>query len=95
VRTRQILDERRSLLEDMAQALLQREVLGPKDLKEILGPRPYGTYFGDPADTPADDEPNESTASEQQVEEPTSPVDTAGEETTSREDQEIGTPPNA
>jgi cell division protease FtsH len=28
----------------MAQALLKKEVLGPRDLVEILGPRPFGEY---------------------------------------------------
>ena len=86
VRTRQILEERRSLLEDMAQALLKREVLGPNDLKEILGPRPYGTYFMDPSGTPAASPPDESTAPEQPIEAPTSSADVVSEETKSTKD---------
>lgn len=43
-RARVLLEEKRDQLETMAQALLKKEVLGPKDLVEILGPRPYGEY---------------------------------------------------
>ncbi len=43
-RARQLLEEKRDKLEEMAQALLQKEVLGPKDLVEILGERPHGEY---------------------------------------------------
>ncbi len=39
-----LLEEKREKLEEMAQALLSKEVLGPKDLLEILGPRPHGEY---------------------------------------------------
>ncbi len=41
---RQLLEENRHLLDAMAQALLKQEVLGPKDLVEILGKRPHGEY---------------------------------------------------
>ncbi len=46
IRTRasELLEDKRDQLEEMAQALLKKEVLGPKDLVEILGPRPYGDY---------------------------------------------------
>ncbi len=43
-RARQVLEEKRELLEAMAQALLQKEVLGPKELIQILGERPHGEY---------------------------------------------------
>ena len=43
-RARKLLESKRTQLEQMAQALLVKEVLGPKDLVEILGPRPYGEY---------------------------------------------------
>lgn len=43
-RARTLLVDKREKLEEMAQALLKKEVLGPKDLVEILGPRPYGEY---------------------------------------------------
>ena len=36
--------EKRDLLEELAKALLKKEVLGPKELVEILGERPYGEY---------------------------------------------------
>ena len=41
---RELLEEHREQLDDMAQALLKQEVLGPKDLVEILGKRPHGDY---------------------------------------------------
>ena len=41
VQTRALLDERRDKLEDLAQALLEKEVLNENDLKEVLGERPY------------------------------------------------------
>jgi cell division protease FtsH len=43
-RARALLEEKRSKLEEMAQALLEKEVLSAKDLLEILGTRPYGEY---------------------------------------------------
>ncbi len=39
-----MLTERRDKLEELARALLEREVLGPKELVDILGKRPYGEY---------------------------------------------------
>ncbi len=44
VRAHALLSEKRDKVEEMAQALLEKEVLGPKDLLEILGARPYGEY---------------------------------------------------
>ncbi len=44
VRARALLTEKLDKLEEMAQALLEKEVLGPKDLVEILGARPFGEY---------------------------------------------------
>ncbi|MGB3541856.1 ATP-dependent zinc metalloprotease FtsH [Rubrivirga sp.] len=41
VQTRAVLEERGDKLEDLAQALLEKEVLNENDLKEVLGPRPY------------------------------------------------------
>jgi cell division protease FtsH len=43
-RARELLDEHREALDRMASALLEKEVLGPKELVEILGPRPHGEY---------------------------------------------------
>jgi ATP-dependent metalloprotease FtsH len=43
-RARRLLEEKHDKLEEMAQALLRKEVLGPRDLVEILGARPYGEY---------------------------------------------------
>ncbi len=39
-----LLNEKREKLDQLAKALLEKEVLGPKDLIEILGDRPYGDY---------------------------------------------------
>jgi cell division protease FtsH len=61
-RARDLLEEKRHLLECMAEALLEKEVLGPKDLVDLLGKRPYGEYVsfnGSPKgspDEPADDD---------------------------------------
>ena len=41
---RALLEKHRDKLEEMAQALLSKEVLGPKDLVELLGERPHGDY---------------------------------------------------
>ena len=41
---RRLLTEKRALLDEMAKVLLEKEVLGPKDLVQILGPRPFGEY---------------------------------------------------
>jgi len=41
VQTRQLLDERADKLEELAQALLEKEVLNENDLKALLGERPY------------------------------------------------------
>ena len=43
-RTRELLQEKRDQLETLAQALLEKEVLGPRELVNILGERPYGEY---------------------------------------------------
>ena len=43
-RARNLLEEKRAKLDEIAHLLLQKEVIGPKDLVEILGARPYGDY---------------------------------------------------
>ncbi|MGI9176095.1 MAG: ATP-dependent zinc metalloprotease FtsH [Rhodothermales bacterium] len=43
-RARKMLEEKKDKLEELAQALLEKEVLGPRELVEILGERPYGEY---------------------------------------------------
>ncbi len=43
-RARVLLEDKHDKLEELAQALLKKEVLGPRDLVEILGPRPHGEY---------------------------------------------------
>lgn len=55
--TRNLLVEKRDLLEKLATVLLEKEVLGEKDLIEILGERPYKRYdYAAPA-TDAEGEP--------------------------------------
>jgi cell division protease FtsH len=39
-----MLESKRDKLDEMARALLDKEVLGPKDLVRILGKRPFGEY---------------------------------------------------
>ena len=63
-RAHALLMRKRGLLDTMAEALLDREVLGPSELVELLGERPHGTYVptegeGDtaPAETPAGPHP--------------------------------------
>lgn len=43
-RALQVLQERRDELEEMAERLFDREVLGPQELLNILGERPHGKY---------------------------------------------------
>jgi len=42
---RKLLEDHADKLESMAQALLEKEVLGPKDLVGLLGERPHGEYI--------------------------------------------------
>ncbi len=43
-RAHALLMRKRSLLDTMAEALLEQEVLGPNELVDLLGERPHGTY---------------------------------------------------
>jgi cell division protease FtsH len=43
-RAHALLTRKRALLDTMAEALLDREVLGPSELVELLGERPHGRY---------------------------------------------------
>ncbi|PSQ96494.1 MAG: AAA family ATPase [Bacteroidetes bacterium SW_9_63_38] len=43
-RARELLQEKRAQLDEMAEALIDREVLGPEALIDILGERPHGEY---------------------------------------------------
>ncbi|WP_409945629.1 MULTISPECIES: ATP-dependent zinc metalloprotease FtsH [Rubrivirga] len=60
--TREVLTERMDKLEQLAQALLEKEVLNENDLREVLGPRPYKrpehepgvTAEGEPVNAPPD-----------------------------------------
>ncbi len=44
VRTRRLLESKRDKLDALAQLLLDKEVIGPNELVEILGERPHGEY---------------------------------------------------
>lgn len=63
-RARSLLEEKSDKLEEMAQALLKKEVLGPQDLIELLGERPYGEYvsYHVKAETNGSAEPTEAVA---------------------------------
>src|SRR5690606_38650070 len=62
--TRALLEEKRDLLETLAQALLTKEVLNENDLLDVLGPRPYPRHDyhegmpvdaeGEPVNDPSD-----------------------------------------
>jgi len=43
-RAQSLLEEKREQLDEMAEALLEKEVLGPDELLRLLGERPHGTY---------------------------------------------------
>lgn len=43
-RTRELIEKHRDQLEEMAKTLLEREILEPHDLMELLGERPHGNY---------------------------------------------------
>jgi hypothetical protein len=50
-RATQLLTEKRSELDALANALLEHEYLERKELKELLGPRPGETLEPQPAET--------------------------------------------
>jgi cell division protease FtsH len=84
--TRQLLAEKRDLLEALAQALLQKEVLNEQDLTELLGKRPYQRNHHD-APTDAEQEPVNISqqGNETPVEQPP-PVESGGDGALSEED---------
>lgn len=43
-RAHRLLEEKRTQLDEMAETLLDQEVLGPEELLQILGERPHGEY---------------------------------------------------
>ncbi len=55
-RAHKLLGEKRDKLEELAQVLLEKEVLGPKDLVDILGERPHGEYVSYNGAVSKDDE---------------------------------------
>lgn len=74
-RARTLLDEKRDKLEEMAQELLKKEVLGPKELVEILGPRPHGEYVSYNG-APVDEESEKAEPGvEERISQPTSIAD--------------------
>ena len=58
-RARTMLEEKRDKLEALAQALLEKEVLGPRELVDILGERPYGEYVSFNGETVSEKDPAE------------------------------------
>lgn len=56
-RAHALLMRKRGLLDTMAEALLDREVVGPSELVELLGERPHGTYV--PTESEGDTAPAE------------------------------------
>ena len=58
-RARTMLEEKRDKLEALAQALLEKEVLGPRELVEILGERPYGEYVSFNGEKVSEEDPAE------------------------------------
>ena len=56
-RARHLLTEKRAKMDELAQALLTKEVLGPRDLIDILGPRPNGNYVNVGGDSATGDVP--------------------------------------
>ena len=44
VRARELLETHRDKLDDMAETLLEKEVIGPETLVDLLGERPHGDY---------------------------------------------------
>ena len=58
-RARTMLGEKRDKLEALAQALLEKEVLGPRELVDILGERPYGEYVSFNGETVREKDPAE------------------------------------
>src|SRR5690606_8062336 len=72
--TRALLEEKRELLETLAQALLTKEVLNENDLADILGPRPYPRHDlhagppvdaeGEPVNDPSDNDPSDNDPSD-------------------------------
>ena len=71
-----LLQEHREKLTEMAEALLKKEVLGPKDLIEILGERPHGEYISLNGREDKPDEEEVTTATEEEV----TAIDASGEE---------------
>ncbi len=73
-----LLKEKRNKLDELAHALLDKEVLGPKDLVEILGKRPHGEYISinglpekkDEESTKGEPEPLPSISKDLDVEDP-------------------------
>ena len=82
-----LLKEKRNKLDELAHALLDKEVLGPKDLVEILGKRPHGEYISinglpekkDEESTKGELEPLPSISKDLDVEDPEEATDLRGD----------------
>jgi cell division protease FtsH len=84
--TRRLLDEKRDLLESLAQALLKKEVLNEQDLTDLLGERPYQRAHYD-APTDAEQEPvNVPPRGNEAPPEQPPPVESGGDGALSEED---------
>lgn len=68
-KARRLLQQKRRKLDKMAQALLDREVLGAGELVEILGERPYGEYVAVSGGIASSDGASEDTVPEVQASE--------------------------
>ncbi len=73
-RALELLESKRDKLEELAQLLLEQEVLGPSDLVRVLGERPFGEYVslnGTPAEGKTDAPPaSDHAAAASESEEP-------------------------
>lgn len=84
-RARELLLEKREKLDDLANALLKKEVLGPKELLEILGERPYGDYVS----VNGQHEKEEGEEQQQVPVASDAPAEEAGEENSSEEAADV------
>ena len=73
-----LLTEKKDKLDELAKALLEKEVLGPKDLIKILGDRPHGEYVSVNGHH-QEEKPEPVVAGGDDAEEPDAAVDVNGE----------------
>ena len=63
----QLLTEKRHLLEKLAHLLLEKEVLGPRDLVSVLGKRPYGEYVSLNGEATTEESPAEEAREDEAI----------------------------